>query len=209
MPKNIMKAAQLFMKGASLGALSWLCLACAPQDMHDQPRFDPLEATGFFPDSMSARPLAPNSVSRGHLPWTGQGMQGVEEFLASPAWLENLPPDTIPFALTPELLERGATNYQIHCTPCHGPYGEGDGFVTTRGFPAPPSFHQERLRTVSNLHFYRVITEGFGRMYPYGYRVKPPERWAVIAYVRALQLARHARIEDAPRDSLSRLEAMR
>lgn len=100
-------------------------------------------------------------------------------------------PRTNPRPITPALLQRGQQRYEIYCAACHGLAGDGDGMVVQRGFPAPPSYHSNRLRQAPDSHFYDVITHGYGVMYPYADRVAPADRWAIVAYVRALQLSRH------------------
>jgi hypothetical protein len=101
----------------------------------------------------------------------------------------------IPFKVTRQVLDRGRERFNIYCSPCHGRTGDGNGMIVQRGFPQPPSFHLDRLRTAPDGHFYDVITHGFGTMYNYAARVKPTDRWAITAYIRALQLSRNA---DAP-----------
>lgn len=99
-----------------------------------------------------------------------------------------VPPEPPP-ELSRRLLERGRERYAIYCTPCHGPTGHGDGVIVRHGFPRPPSFHLERLRDVPNAHLYSAITNGAGVMYPYADRIAPGDRWAIVHYVRVLQLA--------------------
>ena len=106
--------------------------------------------------------------------------------------------DTIPVSVTRELLERGRDRFQICCTPCHGRMGKGDGMVVERGFRAPPSYHIDRLREAPPGHFFDVITNGFGAMASYASRIPTRDRWAIIAYIRALQLSQHATLDDAP-----------
>jgi mono/diheme cytochrome c family protein len=109
-------------------------------------------------------------------------------------------PDAVPWhdatlpapALTLALLERGQQRYRIYCTPCHSELGDGNGMVVQRGFPHPPSYHSDRLRQASTQHFYDVITHGYGAMYSFAARVAPDDRWAIAAYIRALQLSQHA-----------------
>ncbi len=95
-------------------------------------------------------------------------------------------------------MQRGRERYDVFCSPCHGFSGDGDGMIVQRGFRHPPSFHEDRLRTAPVGHYFDVITNGFGVMYPYGYRVPPADRWAIIAYIRALQLSRQVPIADVP-----------
>jgi mono/diheme cytochrome c family protein len=109
--------------------------------------------------------------------------------------------------VTAALLERGRERFEIFCTPCHGQSGHGDGLVVQRGFPRPPDLHDPALLAAPDRHFYEVITRGYGAMFAYGSRVPPADRWAIVAYVRALQLAGHAEMASLPDDMRSRLEA--
>jgi mono/diheme cytochrome c family protein len=148
--------------------------------MYNQPGHKPLQASSFFKDGMSARPLPPGTVPRGFLQTNDlfyTGLQGT-----------NLVED-IPLRVTREVLERGRERYNIYCSVCHDQNGEGNGMIVQRGFPRPPSYHIDRLRQAPAGHFYRVITYGYGVMYPYATRVAPEDRWAITAYIRALQLS--------------------
>ena len=111
--------------------------------------------------------------------------------------------------LSPVLLERGREQFDIYCSPCHGRTGEGDGTIVARGMPRPPSFHVDRLRNAPDQHVFDVITNGYGVMYSFAARVKPRDRWAIIAYIRALQLSQHAAIDDVPEGKRERLIAER
>ena len=101
-----------------------------------------------------------------------------------------------PPPVTLALLQRGQERYRIYCTPCHSELGDGRGMVVQRGFPAPPSYHIERLRQAPVEHFYDVITNGYGAMYSFAYRVQPADRWAIIAYIRALQRSQETNLAD-------------
>jgi Cytochrome C oxidase, cbb3-type, subunit III len=111
-----------------------------------------------------------------------------------------------PFPITRDVLSVGHLSYDTFCSPCHGLTGNGDGMIVQRGFPAPPTFHQQRLRDVPPGYIYSVITNGFGRMYSYASRVKPDERWAIVAYIRALQLSQDATVDDVPPEERPKLE---
>jgi mono/diheme cytochrome c family protein len=113
---------------------------------------------------------------------------------------------TFPQPVTRELIERGHERYDIYCSVCHGLTGDGLGMIVRRGFPPPPSFHQDRLRQAPPGHFYQVITNGFGVMYPYAARVEPADRWAIAAYIRALQLSQNATLADADPAGRQQLE---
>lgn len=165
------------------------------QDMADQPKNRPLSPSPFFDDGRSERPLLENTVARGSI---------AEDALFVPK-----ESNAFPLPLTADLLERGRERYKIFCTPCHGIQGDGNGMVVMRGMKRPPSFYDPqdpRLRQVPNGYLYDVITNGFGGMLSYSQQIPPADRWAIVAYVRALQLSRNAPISDLPpalRDKLN------
>jgi cytochrome c553 len=105
-------------------------------------------------------------------------------------------PEHIPYPITRALLARGQERYNIYCSPCHDYTGSGNGMIVQRGFLPPPSYHSDRLRNVADRHFYDVITNGFGAMYSYGDRVSPSDRWAIAAYIRALQLSQNVSVKN-------------
>jgi mono/diheme cytochrome c family protein len=161
------------------------------QDMHDQPKYKPFRPSDFFGDDRSARPLVEDTVARGQLRADATyftGKQGA------------MPVDVLPMSVTPALLRRGQQRYGIYCTPCHGQTGRGDGMVVQRGYRRPPSFHIDRLRNEKTGYFFDVITSGFGAMPDYAAQIAVPDRWAIVAYLRALQLSENARLEDVPAD---------
>jgi mono/diheme cytochrome c family protein len=154
------------------------------QDMANQPRQNPLSPAAFFQDGRSERPIIDNTVARG----------SVEEdalFVAKDS-------NAFPLPLTQELLARGQDRYTIFCSPCHGLQGDGQGMVTLRGMKHPPSYHQDRLRNEPNGYFYDVISNGFGAMNGYSAQLNPHDRWAIVAFVRALQVSRYAHVADLP-----------
>jgi hypothetical protein len=163
------------------------------QDMADQPKNTPLSPSPFFDDGRSERPLIENTVARGSI---------VDEDLFVPK-----ESNAFPLPLTPELLKRGQERYRIFCSPCHGIQGDGNGMVSMRGMKHPPSYHDPRLRQVSNGYLYDVITNGFGGMLSYSAQIPPADRWAIIAYVRALQLSRNAPVSELPPDVRAKLPA--
>ena len=170
---------------AVLSALACLAfLAGCRQDMADQPKARPLAPSTFFADGRSERPLIENTVARGSI-------ANDELFVPKES-------NAFPLPLTQELLDRGQDRYKIFCTPCHGLQGDGNGFIAMRGMKHPPTYHQDRLRQVPNGYLYDVATNGFGAMLGYSAQIPPRDRWAIIAYVRALQLSRNAPVSELP-----------
>ena len=163
------------------------------QDMANQPRQNPLSPSDFFQDGRSERPLVENTVVRGSIE---------DDKLAVPK-----ESNVYPLPLTMALLERGQDRYKIFCSPCHGLQGDGQGMVTLRGMKHPPSYHQERLRNVPNGYLYDVIVNGFGAMNGYSAQLTPPDRWAIVAYVRALQVSRNAHVAELPENLREKLMA--
>jgi hypothetical protein len=173
---------------ACLSAIGMLLAGCR-LDMHVQPKYLPYEATEFFGDGRSARPPVSGTVARGHLHLDELLYTGKENGVLA---------DKFPFPITRADLERGRERYNIYCTPCHDYTGSGHGMIVQRGFPPPPSFHIDRLRSAPAGHFFEVMTNGLGAMYSYAARVESEDRWRIAAYLRVLQLSRHATIQDAP-----------
>jgi mono/diheme cytochrome c family protein len=155
-----------------------LLLSGCDLSMTQQKRYDIYAPASIWPDGTSARPLPEHVVARGDLARDAEA---------------KTPPEA-----TPQLLTRGQERFDIFCAPCHGLAGDGDGIIVQRGFPAPPSYHLPRLRAATAAHLFDVITRGYGAMYPYAARVPPHDRWAIIAYIRALQLQRHAALALVP-----------
>ena len=161
------------------------------QDMANQPKNKPLSASDFFADGRSERPLIENTVAHGSI--------ANDEFV--------VPKDSnaFPLPIDAKLLARGEDRYKIYCTPCHGLQGDGNGMIVMRGMKRPPSYQIDRLRQSPNGYFYDVITNGFGAMYGYSAQIQPKDRWAIIAYVRALQLSRNAKAADLPESLRSKI----
>ena len=177
--------------------LTALAAGCR-QDMHDQPKYRPLAASDFFPDDKSARSVVKGTVARGQLNPDDRFSRGrVGQELVT----------DIPVSVTRSSLERGRRRYEIFCGPCHGPLGDGEGMVVRRGFRHPPSFHIDRMREASVGHYFDAISNGFGAMPSYASRIPVADRWAIIAYVRALQLSQRAVLSDVPPEERKRLEA--
>lgn len=182
------------LKGIALGCL--VLIAGCRQDMHDQPRFEPLEANSFFSDHRSARPILKGVVARGDLQEDDHLYKGQEN---------GAPATRFPFPVTKDVLLRGQERFNIYCSPCHGPLGNGEGMIVQRGLKQPPSFHIDRLREAPAGYFFTVISNGFGVMFDYADRVAPKDRWAIIAYIRALQLSQHATLDDVPAEERQKL----
>jgi mono/diheme cytochrome c family protein len=173
---------------SALCALALLAAACR-QDMHDQPKYIPLRASTFFTDSRSARPLVEGTVARGQLradPLLYAGKQNGADATA------------FPFSIDARVMARGQERFDIFCSPCHGRTGFGDGMIVRRGYRHPPSLHDDRLRAVPVGHFFDVISNGFGAMPDYAAQVRAEDRWAIAAYIRALQRSQHATLADVP-----------
>jgi mono/diheme cytochrome c family protein len=180
----------------------------AAQNMYDQPRYKPLAPSALFADGASARTPPPATVAFSIGPFAGpsSGRVGTDAAAARSAALSA---SSQPYPLDMALLERGRNRYTIYCAPCHSPVGDGDGMVPRRGFPSPPTYHSARLRAAPDRHFFDVISDGYGAMYPLADRIEPEDRWAIVAYIRALQLSQYARAQELPSDTLSTLPARR
>jgi mono/diheme cytochrome c family protein len=174
-----------------------LVVSACRQDMHDQPRLEPLEGSAFFDDGRAARPLPEGVVARGHLETDSRIYRGVD---ADGRMLDDLP-----VARTRALLERGRERYDIFCSPCHARTGDGDGMIVQRGYPRPTSFHEERLRNASAGYLFSAISNGFGVMPSYAAQVPVADRWAIVAYLRALQLSRNVELGALSADDRARL----
>jgi len=177
--------------------LAAAALSGCRQDMHDQPKFIPLRPSSFFEDGRSARPIPEGTVARGHLNddtvlYTGKGPDGK-------------PVNEFPFPVTKDVILRGRQRFNIYCTPCHDRTGNGNGMVVQRGYRHPPTYHSDRLRQVPNGYIFDVITNGFGAMPDYAAQIAPRDRWAIVSYVRALQLSQQASINDVPPDARGQL----
>lgn len=181
-----------------LAAGGLFAIAGCRQDMHNQPKFIPLRESNFFADRRSERPLVEGTVARGDvesddLLYTGK----VNGELST----------VFPFPVTWDVMTRGHERFDIFCSPCHGRTGNGDGMVVRRGFRAPPSLHVDRLREAPPGHFFDVITNGFGAMPDYRDQVPVRDRWAIIAYIRALQASTAANVSDVPPEHRGEIHA--
>ncbi len=160
-------------------------------DMRDQPRYEPLEESTFFADGASARPRVADTVARGQLQldehlYTGR----VNDQFAT----------TFPFTITQQILERGQERYDIFCAPCHNTVGDGHGIITEYGMRVPTSFHDPGLRDEPAGYYFTIITNGTRIMPSYAARIDPADRWAIVAYIRALQLSQNADASQVPPD---------
>jgi mono/diheme cytochrome c family protein len=174
-----------------------LVVGACRQDMHDAARLDPLEASEFFSDGVASRTPPAGTVARGWLREDDHLYRGtVEGGFAT----------TLPMPLTRALLERGRERFEIYCSPCHGRTGDGRGMIVARGFKQPQTFHQDRLRASPVGYFFDVATNGFGEMASYAAQVPTEDRWAIAAYIQALQLARHAPAAELTDEQRARLE---
>jgi mono/diheme cytochrome c family protein len=169
------------------------------QAMYDQQKYEPLEASRFFADGLSARPPVPGTVARGQLRADEHRYQGR---------VAGQPAHELPMPLTAALLARGRERYEIFCSPCHDRSGYGNGMIVQRGFKRPPSFHQDRLRQAPVGYLFDVMTNGFGAMASYASRVPVDDRWAIAAYLRALQLSQHAPYDLLPADDQRQLQSV-
>jgi mono/diheme cytochrome c family protein len=167
------------------------------RDMQDQPKYIPLRSSTFFNDERSARPLVPGTVARGHLH---------DDTLLETGKIGKDDATLFPFRVDARVLERGQERYEIYCSPCHGRTGYGDGMIVRRGFRHPPSYHDDRLRNAPVGHFVDVMTNGFGAMADYRQQVDARDRWAIAAYIRALQLSEHATLADVPAAERAKLQ---
>ncbi len=161
----------------TLAAPLWLA-ACGDHSMTQENRYGTYKPAALFPDGTEAQRLPEGVVAQGDLDRATQVAQ--------------------PPPVDAQLLARGQERYNIYCSPCHGLSGRGDGMVVRRGFPAPPSYHSAKLRAATAQHIFDVISNGYGVMYSYAARVEPRDRWAIVAYIRALQESENAKLADVP-----------
>jgi mono/diheme cytochrome c family protein len=167
------------------------------QDMHDAPRVEAYEATDGFADGRGNRTLVEGTVARG---WLN------DDELLTTGKVDGVVSEQFPFAVTREVIERGQQRYNAYCTPCHGKTGMGNGMIVQRGLKAPPSFHDDRLRNSPAGYYFDVMTNGFGVMQDYRAQVDVKDRWAITAYIRALQLSQRATVADVPADKVADLD---
>lgn len=176
------------------------------QDMHNQPKFIPLRSNTFFPDQRSARaPIA------GTVPRLENAVVDAEQLDPDSYFLSgkhgNVFGNELPFKLTADVMARGQERYDIYCTPCHAYVGDGNGMVVQRGYKHPPSFHEQRLKNAPLGYIFQVMSSGFGAMPDYAAQIHPADRWAIAAYIRALQRSQSATLADVPAADRDKLNA--
>ncbi len=205
----------------SLGLGHWCFLVAilmatgCEDDMADQPRYEPLEPSRFFADGLSSRQIPANTVARGHLRADPHLYEGKDN---------GKPATEFPFPVTAERLARGQQRYEIFCAVCHGALGDGNGMIVQRGFVRPPAFYpvprheseqpklyarEQYLMTAPVGHFFDAITNGWGAMFSYNDRVNPEDRWAIIMYIRALQISQTGTLDDVPTERRASLDQPR
>ncbi len=185
--------------GFGLWALGFglVLLTACRQDMHDQPKYKPYRPSAFFADERSQRPPVEGTIPRG--------------FLRSDELLEtgksNGQDSTVfPFPVDERVMQRGRDRYDVYCSPCHSRTGDGNGMVVQRGYRRPPSLHLQRLIDAPPGHIFDVVSNGFGAMPDYAAQIKPSDRWAIAAYIRALQLSQRVSVAELPADTRRNLQ---
>ena len=174
---------------AVAGMAGTLLLAGCRQDMHNQPKFYPQRGTTLYADGRSVRPQVENTIARGQLH---------EDAYCYTGLVNGAEGATMPFPVTIDVLARGQERYNVYCTPCHSRVGNGVGMIVQRGYSKAGNFHTVRLNSAPLGHFFNVITNGYGSMPDYASQLTPEDRWAVVAYIKALQLSQNAQAGDVP-----------
>lgn len=169
-----------------------MCTLGCRQDMHDEPKFFPQRGTSFYADGRSVRPQAENTVARNQLHENSYFYTGL---------VNGKEGEGMPFPVTTQVLQRGQERYNVYCTPCHSRVGNGAGMIVQRGYAPAGNFHTARLETAPLGHFFHVISNGYGAMPDYSSQIVPADRWAIVAYIKALQLSQKATQADIPAGS--------
>jgi hypothetical protein len=181
-----------------IGLFVWVSvIAGCTLDMRQQPRYDPLEPSAFFADGASARPRVPDTVARGQL--------RLDDHLHT-GRIDNRFAQTFPFTVTLPTLERGQERFEIFCTPCHGLVGDGDGVIIEYGMRRPNSFHDPDVAAQPHGYYFAIITNGTRIMPRYDAQIAPEDRWAIVAYIRALQLSQNVDVSQLSPEDLAQLE---
>lgn len=195
-----------------VGSVALLLLSLAGllgcrQDMHDQPKLEPLEGSSLFADGRGSRDPVDGTVARGQLRADRHLYEGRRDVIEAGGDPQGELVDTFPVEVTRALLERGRERYDIFCSPCHARTGDGDGMIVRRGYRRPPQLWDEKLRGAKVGHLFDVITRGIGVMPAYARQVPAEDRWAIVAYLRALQLANWAELDALPPEERERAVA--
>ncbi|MCG3208424.1 MAG: hypothetical protein FOGNACKC_02028 [Anaerolineae bacterium] len=185
-------AAVLLMAGCDL----------VPLHMRVQPRYEPLDPSAMWADGMSARPIPANTIPRGH--W---GEIKIDPIYYTGKITETGYVQQMPITVNRATLQRGQERFNIFCSPCHGRVGDGQGMIVQRGLKKPPSFHDPRLVDSPDGYFFDVMANGFGVMYGYASRINPDDRWAIVAYIRALQYSQNVHLDSLPADVRQQIES--
>lgn len=177
-------------------AAAWLLIGGCRQDMHDQPKYIPLRESDFFGDQRSERPLPLGVVARGNLR---------EDAYLYTGKINGVPGTVFPFPITMEDLKRGQNRFNIYCTPCHSPVGDGRGVVVQRGYKQPPAYTDPKVMQTGVGHYFDVMTNGYGAMPDYAAQISVEDRWRIAAYIRVLQLSQHATLNEVPAETRNNL----
>ena len=194
-PQNTVKAGRT----AAMVALALFSLAACRQDMHNQPRLRPYKTSHFFADGQASRLPPAGTVARGQL--------REDDLLYRGLTPEGSVTERLPFPLTAEVLRQGQQSFNAFCSPCHDSTGAGRGMVVRRGFKQPASFHDERLRLAPVGYFYDVMSNGIATMPSYAAQIPVERRWAIAAYIRALQLSQKAQLAEMPAEVATAVHA--
>jgi len=183
-----------------------LGLSACRYDMQDQPKYEPYEGSEIFKDTTAGRAPVQGTVARGFLHDDIQMYQGKTGTTTAGDPMSGFV-TAFPFPITQAVIDRGEQRFNIYCSPCHGKTGAGDGMIAQRGFRTPPSYHIDRLRNAPVGYIFDVITNGFGVMPDYSQQVAASDRWAIVAYVRALQLSTAVKSTDLSPEDIQKLNA--
>ncbi len=187
------------MRKYMLLAASLALAGCSRLDMQDQPKYRPQRPSDFFADGRSERQPVDGTIARGALNEDTAFYEGKD---AAGKDIE-----AFPIAVDKAVIQRGQQRFDVYCSPCHGRIGNGLGMIVRRGFKQPPSYHIDRLRNAPVGHIYDVISNGYGAMLNYASQIQPRDRWAIVAYIRALQYSENANINDLPQEARARIPA--
>ncbi len=189
---NVRFLSMTLLAGATLASVG-----CSRLDMQDQPKYKPQRPSEFFADGRDGRPELDGTIARGEL------NEDTAYYNGKDATGKDI--DTFPIAVDKAVIQRGHQRYDIYCAPCHGRLGNGMGMIVQRGFKQPPSYHIDRLRNAPVGHFFDVVTNGYGAMLNYSQQIQVRDRWAIVAYIRALQYSQNASANDLPLEARAKL----